>query len=324
MPSNFPTPTTFALSAGTEIVFGVLLVVAVALIRRRAGSGNAQPLPHPPTATDGLVVRAAALGALLALVGWIAGSVSEMYLVEPPAVTWWHYAAPIAGAAVGAAVLLVIATRTPTHVEAPVAPTTRRTWATFANRRELGAVTATVAALTVVSVLAGFASSSADGAWYSRLDIEGGGSTSFYGWTFGLPVLVATTVLVGLDWTALSVDARRPFRHPSAVALETAKRRASAAALVRLSFGALLLSLGGALSFIGGAGMGSSGFGIPGVGMFVWSAGYSSFAPTILWLGWGMQVVAVAVLVRIAVDGLRRRHASTTPAAGLQEDAVVA
>lgn len=301
-------------SPGTEVICGALLLVASTLVLRRVRASNDQSSSHTPTATS----RVAASAALLALVGWILGSASDMLLAELPAATWWRYAAPIVGAAVGTAILLIAVARTPTHVEACVAPTARRTWVSFANPRELRGAIATGVTLIVVSVLAGLASSAADGGWYSRLTLDGGGSASFFGWTYGLPVVAATAVLAGLGWTTLSLTSRRPYSHPDAVALETAQRRATTTAVLRLSFGALLLSLGGALHFIGDAGLGSAGLDYPGVGTFVWSAGYFSFAPTILWVGWGMQVTAVAILIRIVLNGLRRRQSSTTHAAGSQ------
>ncbi|WP_419818626.1 hypothetical protein [Glaciibacter flavus] len=290
------------LSPGVEVIAGLLLATLFILMRRFGA--DAQVRTHQLGSRESTASRLAALGALLALCGWLFGTMSQIFLVEPPSVVWWKFASPIAGAFLGLVPMVVVIARTPPLVEVPVLPMTPRSWSSFTDPRAVRRIVIVLIGLIVVSIVAGIASRPDDTGLYSLLPFEGGSAT-FYGWAFGLPVMIAAVLLTGLCFVGLVVDARRPFCRPAAVAAETAERRTTSAALLRPTLGALMLSLGGALSLVGDAGMARGGYGIPGVGTFTWSPGYASLAPAILWTGWLMEVVAIAVLVFVLLPARR-------------------
>jgi hypothetical protein len=199
--------------------------------------------------------------------------------------------------------------------QTPVIPVVRRGWASFLSPQVAVVAIVALALFTITTLVAGAASRPDDNGWYSILEIpvgDGAGSSTFFGWAYGVPALVAIAALTALVWASLRVDALRPFVRPETVAAETESRRGTAALLARLFTATVLLTLGGAWLMIGGAGTGSVGFSIPGVGTYMFSAGYASFAPAFVVAGVGMQTAAVVLLL---VTIHMRRRLDPKPAA---------
>ncbi|WP_191281660.1 hypothetical protein [Pseudolysinimonas yzui] len=220
---------------------------------------------------------------------------------DPLDVRWWVYAAPPAAATVCFAVVFVVLSHERAHPEVPVTPVVRRGWAHFVSRRDAAVATAALALFVLTALIAGGASSPDDNGWFSRLEIPvgetGPGSMTFFGWAYSVPALVAIAVLTALVVGSLRNDSFRPFVRPETVGAETAARRDTAALLTRLFIATILLTLGGAWFMIGGAGTGAVGVGIPGFGMFMFSAGYASFAPAFVVAGVALQAAAVVLLL---------------------------
>lgn len=176
-------------------------------------------------------------------------------------VSWWRYATPMFAASVGIGVALVlIVTRGSAHPERPVV-SARRTWLTFSSRT--GAVGAALAliVLTVTTVLAGLASSNINGGPYVFLEIDVPNETIdpirpwFYGWAYGIPVLICAAALVAVAVSALHANAARAFLRPETVVAEQRERRDIAAGITRITTAGALLALAGAWRFIADAGM---------------------------------------------------------------------
>ena len=68
----------------------------------------------------------------------------------------------------------------------------------------------------------------------------------FYGWAYGVPVLVCPTVLTTVTWAALHPNAARPYIRPETVTAERDARREVAVGTVRIATAGMLLALAGA------------------------------------------------------------------------------
>ena len=297
----------------------VLIMIAFAiwsLARRRKGQEQSV-----------LARRISLFGSLAVLVPFLAVfALPLLYLAErllpwlhvpstvPFGYAWWQYPFPIVAAIVVTAVVLTALGRRTAAPEVPVVPIAPRGWTTFTNRRELIVAIVSLALPIAVSVAAGLASSTNDAGLHILIEFPGpdlgngesGGTATFYGWAYSLPVMLGAAVLSLLVWLALRAGALPAFRRPDTVAEETVEREQIASALLRLCTAALLLPLGGALVQIGDAGLGRTGVGIPGVGDFMWSLGYSSFAFPIEILGYLLELAGVLILLRAIFRGRQR------------------
>ncbi|WP_349885013.1 hypothetical protein ABRP18_016035 [Microbacterium sp. WHRI 7836] len=179
-------------------------------------------------------------------------------------VSWWRYALPVFIAGVGVAVLIaLIATRGTSSPERPVV-SARRTWLTFTSPFASACTAASILALTATTFLAGLASSNIDGGPYVFLEIDVPNATIdpirpwFYGWAYGVPVLVCTAALVAVVVAAMHASAARPFLRAETVLAEQHERRDIATGITRVATSGALLALAGAWRFIAEAGSGTT------------------------------------------------------------------
>lgn len=179
-------------------------------------------------------------------------------------VSWWRYALPVFIAGVGVAVLIaLIATRGTSSPERPVV-FARRTWLTFTSPFASACAAASILALTATTFLAGLASSNIDGGPYVFLEIDVPNETIdpirpwFYGWAYGVPVLVCTAALVAVVVAAMHASAARPFLRAETVLAEQHERRDIATGITRVATSGALLALAGAWRFIAEAGSGTT------------------------------------------------------------------
>ena len=143
-------------------------------------------------------------------------------------VSWWRYATPVFSAFLGISVVLgLIVTRGTTPPEAPVLPAARRTWLSFSPRR--GIIGASIALLVLVAttIAAGLASSPDGQGRYIWLAIPVPNEVAidpirpwFYGWAYGVPVLICVAVLTAVTWAVLHTNAARPYIRPETVTAE--------------------------------------------------------------------------------------------------------
>ncbi|MFC7942121.1 hypothetical protein ACFUPZ_02560 [Microbacterium oxydans] len=225
-------------------------------------------------------------------------------------VSWWRYALPVFIAGVGVAVLIaLIATRGTSSPERPVV-SARRTWLTFTSPIASACAAASILALTATTVLAGLASSNIDGGPYVFLEIDVPNETIdpirpwFYGWAYGLPVLVCTAALVAVVVAALHASAARPFLRPETVLAEQHERRDIATGITRVATSGALLALAGAWRFIAEAGSGTTltiqGDGVNASYEAVWR--YGEVAVVGGWLAPAVEIVAFVLLLLVSAQ----------------------
>lgn len=238
------------------------------------------------------------------------------------AIAWWRFATPMFGALVGIMVLLgLILTRGTTHSEIPVVPTARRTWTTFGPRLGIIAASVTMIALVATTLAAGFASSTDGEGRYAWLVIPIPNEPEvdpirvpFYGWAYGVPVLVCLVALAAVTWAVLHSNAARPYIRPETVAAEQDARRVVAGGAVRIATAAMLLALGGAWRLIARGGSVSS-LEIMGVNdgdPFDASWRYAELAVAAGWAAPVLEILGFVLLV-LAARLLWRRAGSRTP-----------
>ncbi|QNA93756.1 hypothetical protein [Microbacterium sp. Se63.02b] len=225
-------------------------------------------------------------------------------------VSWWRYATPVFTASVGVAVLLaLIATRGSTPPEQPVVAA-RRTWLTFSSLAAGVGTALALLALTATTLLAGLASSNLDDGPYVYLEIDVPNETIdpirpwFYGWAYGVPVLICTAALVAVVVATLRANAARAFLRPETVVAEQRERRDVARGITRLTASAALLALAGALRFIAEAGS-VAGLTVEGDGRSatydaVWR--YGEIAAVGGWLAPALEVTAFVLLLLVTAQ----------------------
>ena len=254
-----------------SLILAAIIAVGIAVSPRAAARrrGRVRLTPSASTAVSARYTpehRALGIAAIVVIVIFIAenlitGYVLGMFGVSLNGVVgWWRYATPVFTASLGVAVLLaMIVTHGSTPPERPVVAA-RRTWLTFSSR--VGSVGTALAllALTTTTLLAGLASSNLNGGPYVYLEIDVPNETIdpirpwFYGWAYGIPVLICTAALIAVVVAALQANSARAFLRPETVVAEQRERRDIASGISRLAASAALLALAGALRFIAEAG----------------------------------------------------------------------
>lgn len=275
------------------------IVVFVALIiARRAPRFQVAPFTR----------RVALLGGLAVAVSWALMQLAPMFASEPWRVMWWLTLPPVVIASASVAVILVHTLRARSTPEVPVTPVVRRGWLSFTRRRDSIVTASAVGALLALSIAAGLASSPDDDGLYSRISIpvgdQGAGSATFFGWAYSVPLLIVTAVLLVLLYLALRSNASPPFLRPETVASETQQRRDTSVVLFGLAGASVLIGLSDAVIMVAHAGLGSVGVGIPGVGNFMYSTGFASIAPALLFIGSLLQAGA-ALWLLLTISGRR-------------------
>jgi hypothetical protein len=228
-------------------------------------------------------------------------------------VEWWKYATPVFAAAVGvAAAFVVIASKRSHRAEQPVLAPTRRTWASFSGKMGLIGLSVSAVALVGTTIAAGSASSADAAGRFIYLDLIAPNASMptvrpwFYGWAFGVPVLICTAALIAVVWLALHANASRAYRRAVTVNVERLARTRTATAIARIGTGGMLLALGGAWRFIAEAGR-MSRVVIDGGAQeqtFDTTWRYAEFALAAGWLAPAVEITAL-VLLLLAVSDLR-------------------
>lgn len=236
------------------------------------------------------------------IVAWAFGYAAVAVFFSAPRVLWWENALPVTVAALGMFALLLVG-KSAADVPTVQGSVVRRTWRSFCPTW-LPVSTAVLAFLLIALTLAaGAASSPDDEGKYVLLEFKmGGGSTNFYGWTYGVPVLVAMILMLSMTILNLRAVALPRFQSPATVVTETAQRRDASFVLSALALGTMLLTLGGALRRTAGGGLGWSGVELAGTGEVFWSgAGFTAIAPTMLWVSQGLCLIGFVLLLLIAL-----------------------
>lgn len=219
---------------------------------------------------------------------------------QPREYQWSRYPLPLAFGIVTLVVLIVVLNHRVTAPEAPVHPIQRRDWWTFSARPDL-VVVLTVAVMSLLTcTIAGVSSD-----WMTISMPSGGGYSDFFGWAYGLPVLIGTLLMASLTVMALRANAHPPYTRPDTAGVEADARRIMATSITRAATAAILIPLGGALIFVGSAATGRTGVGIPGVGVFWSNLGFSSLAEPLIILGRVCEMFGVVLVFLLFVGGAR-------------------
>lgn len=261
--------------------------------------------------------RTLGIAAIAVVVVFAAEYVIRGYLLNLiDVVTWWRFAIPVASSFLAIAVLLaLIVVRGSSAPEAPVVTGARRGWMSFGPR--VGLIAGCVVLLVLVSttIAAGLASAADGQGRYIWLEIPIPNEAdidpirlTFYGWAFGVPVLIALTALIAASWAALHANAARPYIRPETVTAERALRREVARGTVRIATAGMLLALAGGWRLIASAGSGSrlwiegQNAGLP----YEASWRYAELAAVAGWLAPVLEIIAFVLLLLVAITLLRR------------------
>ena len=312
-PAAFSLPL-FSLIVAVLLVAGGLLLPG---LRHRLTGAAARGTTLPAVAERHRPERlAVGIGAIVVLVVYAAENIVRGYLLDlVDVVEWWQYATPLFAAFVCLTVVLALIWTTGSHrPDQPVLPTSRRTWLSFAPRGGLVGGAVACLALLVTTLAAGLASSADDRGRFIYLEIPVPNTQLeplrpwFYGWAYGVPVLLCLAAVALVTWSALRQNAHRPYLRPETVAAERSMRSRVASGVVAIATAATLLALGGAFRFIGRYGSMSQ----LTVGSnaesttydMVWQ--YAEFASAARWLAPGLEILAFALLLVAALRMLRR------------------
>ncbi len=289
----------------------MVAVVIIAFSSSRSGHASMSESAVRPVRARYLPERRTlGIAAIAVVVVFVAENVVRGYLLNLiDVVAWWRFATPVACSFLTIAVLLVLIEVRGSAPEAPVVTGARRGWMSFGPRGGLIAGCVALLLLVGTTIAAGFASA-ADGRgrhiWLeipipNEADIDPLRLT-FYGWAFGVPVLIALAALVPACWAALHANASRPYIRPETVTGERALRREVASASVRIATAGMLLTLAGGWRLIASAGSGSQlwidgqNAGLPYEA--VWR--YAELAAVAGWLAPALEIIAFVQLLLVA------------------------
>lgn len=309
----------FSLLVAAVVAAGVALIRAWVLpsgARSAAVSGTAPANSSSPT----LVARTRRDENIL---GWSAIAVIVVFVAEyilrnsvlslANVVEWWQYATPVFTTLCALTVLVFgIFSRGSTSPDRRSSPQARRTWTSFSSPWELVGTAASFTALAAVTIAAGLASSTDETGRSIHLAIPIPNTQIdpirpwFYGWAFGVPVLVCLVALLGVTWMVLRANSVRPFLRSDTVSAERRSRRATASGAVRMAAAGALLALAGALRLIQRAASITS-VSVDGHSdafEAIWK--YSDLASIGGALAPVLEIVAFVAVFLVAVDSLRR------------------
>lgn len=228
-------------------------------VRPRVTAETPPPAVHASYAPERRMIAA---GAALMIVVLAASTFVIDYVIVDQSIRWWRFTLGLTAVTVVLAVVVgLIATRGTRPPEVPAISPARRHWASFSSSTAL-TVTVVVTVLLVATTVFGGLTSEADSEgnwrWLALPIVNEAGidpiRLNYYGWSFGVPVLVAMVAALGVAWVTLDRSAARPFLRPDTVAAERQLRRQTASGIHALVVSAMLLALAGAWRMIAEAG----------------------------------------------------------------------
>lgn len=282
---------------GAELVTALIVAIACVVVARpfvrRARTDRAEVPP---------ILR---VTAAVVIAGWLIDVVAQALWIRFPSIAWWSFALPLVLAALGIGVASVATRRSGSARGArrsgePTLVGVRRAWRSFSSTGAMVVTGALVILLGLTTVISGSVSSVDEYGRSVLIDFGDAGVATFFGWAYGIPVLVALVMLGAATVVGLARIAAPPFAGSASLSTERRGRQIASHTVLSLASAAVALSWGAALQVIGRAGSGSAGVGIEGVGDFVWSPGYSSFAGVFTAAGWLVEVVALLALIAVA------------------------
>ncbi|MHC9045380.1 hypothetical protein ACYX8G_12385 [Microbacterium saperdae] len=301
----------FSLFLAAVIVGAILIFATRPQVALRPAPGGSAEVTRSVQTRYRIERVALAITAVLVIVVFAVENVLRGYVLHlGELLPWWRFATAIFVAALGLGVVAAIEVRGATPAEVPFLSGARRTWTSFGPRVGLIGGVVVLVAILVTSIAAGlaaYADSRGDSAWL-EIPIPNEETIDplrlhFYGWTYGVPVLICAALLAAATWGVLHANASRPYIRPEAVAAEKDARRVVARDAVRISTAAMLLGLAGAWRLIASAGT-ASGLVIDGKNdgapyEVIWR--YAELAAAAGWAAPVLEVLAFALLLLVAV-----------------------
>lgn len=313
----------------TSFVLALVVAGVIGLFAWNRAPGAARfPAAKPRSVRARYVPEHRAVGfvAIAVIVLFFADYVFRGYILTgADRLHWWRVTTPIACAFIGIGIVLaLIVTRGTMPAEAPVVSAERRSWVSFSSRFALIAMGLIGLILAATTVAAGITSSPNGQGQYVWLVIpvpnEGAIDPirlPFYGWTYGIPVLVSLGTLLAVTWFALDRNAARPYLRTEALVAERSARRETARNVTRVTAAAMLLTIAGAWRFIASSGSVSqlTVMGQNGDNPYDAAWRYAELAVAAGWCAPFLEIAGFVLLLLVAGNGLRRRpvtrHIST-------------
>lgn len=309
-----------SLPLSSLMIAAALVAVGIPLVRRTGRTGRRGDWAAERSVARRHLPERRALG-----IGAVA--VTTVYIVEylvrghmlnlADVVEWWQYATPVFAATLSLSLpAAMIVTRGTTPPEQAVLSGTRRTWTSFVPRAGLVGAVLSLGALIVTTLGAGAASSADERGRFVHLELRVPNTTIdpvrpwFYGWDYGVPVLICLAALVAVTWAALRWNAIRPFLRPETVDAERNARDEIAAGILGIAAAGTLLALGGAWRLIARGGS-IRHLGIEGDGAYELTWRYAEFALVAGWLAPAVEIIAFVLLLLVAAR--MRRMAARAP-----------
>ncbi|SDH73863.1 hypothetical protein [Agrococcus jejuensis] len=231
---------------------------------------------------------------------------------------WWMR--PLALGAAGIVLAVAAAALATEHAPAPGerALLPRRSWLAFASGPALVAVLAVAALLaaTIAWQIRIAVDAPEDGAFYGRTGVHvdlpvwmpfttGQGYVAGVGWPNHLATGVALAAVLALLWALLRGDAARPVPASEPAATTRSTRVATARVLTLVALGGVLATFGAVWAFVGFTGQIVVGVGDDLQPDVFLGTGYAMLARPMQAAGLAAQALAVAVLMRLAIDTTR-------------------
>ncbi|KJL21795.1 hypothetical protein [Microbacterium foliorum] len=257
----------------TSLVIALFLALACEAWASRTAHARDAVAPLSAKSIHSLRAKYRSARALLPAVGiviivWFVGEVVVRgYLVAvPEELSWVRFVAPIIGAALGLGAVLVQIVVSGSEVpEEPGALVPRRTWASFSEPRDLIGALFVVLVLLTTTIAAGMAASADRWGVSDSVELPVPNLAMvdpirlpFFGWAYGIPVLVSAGILLLVVAALLQKNASRSFIRPETAMAERIVRRQVGAGGVRIATAAFLLALAASWRLIAGAGSVSS------------------------------------------------------------------
>lgn len=223
------------------IVGFIVLGVALHLVRRTRG-----------TAPNQTVVGR--VSSLIALAGVVLFWLARFWFAGPMDTTW-RFGVPLAAATLAVGVFAGLGSRAKAAEGAREVDLSPRSVWTFGSSWWFAGVFTLAGMLVATVILAGLASSTDDQGRHTLIVLDVGAiqaGTVFFGWAFGIPMLIALAALLVLVFIALWLVARPAVpADPISRDLEVAARRNRVRTVLAIASGAMAFTLGAALVFLG-------------------------------------------------------------------------
>jgi hypothetical protein len=305
------------IGTGAPVVVIVGVVAGLVLARLDAPRAVGRPAGSDARSIAALATeRGIRTGAAIAIGAWVVRIGLEFEAVGMFA--WWPNVITVLGAIVG--VLVAVWPHRSERVARAASPTSidlrRRGPLTFAGRPSLVVAVVSFALLVVTVVVAGSMSSADEDGHFTEFTMpvgDGTVGTIFFGWYFGVPVLIGAVVLGVLAWAAMDRVARGPLLADDRAGDEDVRRMRSTAVL-RIAAGTLLLVLGASWRVVAGVSHLSTSIPRTAAGTVTFGTSFAAVGDVLGIAAVVVMVIGFALLVSVVAVRGRRRTAHVVPA----------